>query len=331
MSGSAPRNVKIAWSGSPARTNRAAPEPSELISEYCIGSRCCASSTSRYRTRRRSAHSRSSSVTNAAYADDTSSAASSAGANAVAESIPDSRFTSSYCLPNRPAATHSSRPCSSPSSIRSSGPEPAFGRAQQQVSQLVREAGQLQRGPQPLGPVRRPQLDVTGQQVAHHRVLLRPGQQPGRRLTEQHRLVPQHRERVGVDGPHQRLANGRDSRPVSSRVICARNATDARRFAVSTSTFSGSAPCSSTTCAASSASNVVLPVPGPPSTRTNPPGWSNTRWAASSHRGRGRVSGFLRTSWGGSATTPIPPRCTDKIGDARRSRRHPFFDYLLDR
>ncbi len=106
---------------------------------------------------------------------------------------------------------------------------------------------------------------------------------------------------------------------VSNRVTRARIASAACRFAVSTSTLSGSAPPRSTRSAATSANNVVFPVPGPPNTRRNPAPCPNTRRADSSHCGRGRSSGDRRTSRGEELETTgvMEPRCTDK------TREHP--------
>ncbi len=136
--GSAPRKEKIAWSGSPASRNSSAVEPIRSSSAYCCGSRCWASSTNRCRTRRRSASSSSGSSSNASSALSTSSAASSAGAIDGEESPPISSSTSSYCRPNSPAATHSSRPCWRPSSTRSSGPSPrSVARSSKSLSSAV--------------------------------------------------------------------------------------------------------------------------------------------------------------------------------------------------
>ena len=63
--------------------------------------------------------------------------------------------------------------------------------------------------------------------------------------------------------------------------MSARSASAALRDVVSTSTLSGSAP-SAMRRVAAEASSDVLPVPGPPSTRRNPPGAESTRRAPES-------------------------------------------------
>ena len=73
----------------------------------------------------------------------------------------------------------------------------------------------------------------------------------------------------------------------SRAVMRARSSAAARRPKVSTSTCSGSAPAAIRATTAST-SVVVLPVPGPASTSSGPPGWSTTSCCAGVQRRDGR-------------------------------------------
>ncbi len=87
--------------------------------------------------------------------------------------------------------------------------EAAFGRAHQQVAQLVAEGAQaqglggdggrpLERGALPLG--------MAGEQLREQQVLLGAGDQRGRRVAQQRGLGAQHGERRGGSGAHHGLA-----------------------------------------------------------------------------------------------------------------------------
>ena len=87
------------------------------------------------------------------------------------------------------------------------GPEPELDRAHQQVTQLVAEAAGRQRFAE-LDRPRRPRhvpRGVPGEQVAQDDVLLRPVEQPRRRVATQRRLGAQHAEAEGLPGARQRL------------------------------------------------------------------------------------------------------------------------------
>ena len=91
-----------------------------------------------------------------------------------------------------------------------SGIHAAFGAAGQQVAQFGGEPDGAQRGPQLRGPRDGGAvavLEVAREQFADDAVLLGAGDQPRRRIAVALGGEPQHRERVGVHGADQRLAN----------------------------------------------------------------------------------------------------------------------------
>ncbi len=105
-----------------------------------------------------------------------------------------------------------------------------------------------------------------------------------------------------------------------------RSSAAARRPNVSTSTCSGSAP-AATRATTASTSVVVLPVPGPASTSSGPPGWATTSCWAGSRTGAPMGAATGRTSrYGDGAaarrargrgwlvTSAIPPRTLDTTG-----------------
>ncbi|SKX67447.1 Uncharacterised protein [Mycobacteroides abscessus subsp. abscessus] len=125
--GLAPRNPKIDWSVSAAMIVDSVPVPTSRTSSAACGSRCCASSTIRCRMRLRCPARSSGSVANADSADPTSSAASTAGADApgvASPTAPRNSMFCSYCAYARAAAIHSGRRCARPSDASSSGPTP---------------------------------------------------------------------------------------------------------------------------------------------------------------------------------------------------------------
>src|SRR4051794_13624397 len=100
----------------------------------------------------------------------------------------------------------------------------------------------------------------------------------------------------------------RPSRP-AMRV---RGSAAARRENVSTSTEPGAAPRRAIRSTTASTSVVVLPVPGPASTSSGPPGCSTTvRWAASSTGGPTAGGASRSSTYVLPATAPIPPRGSD--------------------
>ncbi len=335
--GSAPRKEKIAWSGSPARTSSPVlpSSPARVrISANWSGSRCWASSTSRCRTRARSAASSSSSLSNASSALVTSSAASSAGPLSRPASNPASSVTSSYCTPNVPAATHSGTPCRSPSSRRSSGPSPRSAARSSRSRSSAAKPGSPSAGRSRSGQCGAP---ASMSPASSSRIMACCSGAASSRGGAVSRSTAWARSTANAYEWTVRTRGCRTVRsvspcspsasPVSSRVIRARMALAARRLAVSTSTFSGSAPPRSTRSAATSASSVVLPLPGPPSTLRNPPGLSSTWRAAADQRGRGEAPTGRRTRSGATVgaeavggTRAIEPRCSDSPAPGHTAR-----------
>ena len=93
----------------------------------------------------------------------------------------------------------------------------AFGARISKSRNACREALGQQRRTQCLGPAGCAVGDVAGEQFAQHHVLLGPGDQARRRVVVGLGLQAQHRKRIGVDGPYERLACGRRVRAASGK------------------------------------------------------------------------------------------------------------------
>lgn len=176
------------------------------------------------------------------------------------------------------------------------GAEAEFTTAGEDRADLVGEATRGQAGAQLVRPAHggeaEPlQVGLAREQSAHRHVLLGAGQQP-QRLHEEVGVL------VGAD---QGVAEGVEGGGLGARAapmrraMRSRSSTAAFRLNVSTRMRAGSPP--RAICAATdSTSVVVLPVPGPASTRSGPPLCSTTARCPASRRGGSTRPGAVRTS-----------------------------------
>ena len=81
-------------------------------------------------------------------------------------------------------------------------------RPEGEVAQFLGEPARGEGGPQPLRPVARPVGQFALQQAAHLQELLRAGQQSRWRLVVQHRVAPEQRVGVAVEGEGERRSRG---------------------------------------------------------------------------------------------------------------------------
>jgi len=88
------------------------------------------------------------------------------------------------------------------------GPHTAFGGPHHHVPQCLCKSVGAQSRPQSRRPIAGPVLDVAGQELPQHRILLGAGDQARRRIVVCGRLQAKHRKRIGVHGANDRLAGG---------------------------------------------------------------------------------------------------------------------------
>ena len=118
-------------------------------------------------------------------------------------------MTASYCSWKAAACTQCSRPDSRPQAASRAAPTPRSVARSSSSRSSVRKPAVASAGARPGGPADGALLlGVAAQQLGDHGVLLRRGQQPGRRVAAQQRGAAQHAVGVGVEGAGQRLADG---------------------------------------------------------------------------------------------------------------------------